>query len=214
MTTDTTQAWCNSCGRETQHKIIHTEEYPAENKETVTQTRKIDVLHCRGCKEFSIREEISELILGSKNTQSQISYAPPRLWRQPPTWLVELHLIDPDLKGLLEEVYLATNDRQSRLLSMGVRAVLDRLMTLVLNGDVGNFQIKLDEMVKMGKLTPNQADNLKIVIDAGSASSHRGYNPPRTLIEEMVIVMENLVREYYVTGPMLKTARQKIPPRP
>lgn len=212
MSIETTQAWCNNCGRETQHKIIHTEEYEVENKEDVTLARKKDVLSCRGCKEFIIREESSIVFLGNKNTQ--ISYSPPRLWRQPPTWLVELGKIDPDLKGLLEEVYSAANDRQPRLLSMGIRAVLDRLMILVLNSDVGNFKNKLDKMVSEGNLTQNQSENIKIVIDAGSASSHRGFNPPRELREEMVIVMENLVREYYVTGPMLQTARLKIPPRP
>ena len=87
-------------------------------------------------------------------------------------------------------------------------------MTLVLGGDVGNFQNKLDKMVNEEKLTRAQAENIKIVIDAGSASSHRGFNPPRELGEEMVIVMEGLVREYYVTGPMLQTARLKILPRP
>ena len=218
---NTTQALCNSCGQITEHEVIHeevcsVEELCSVEKEKVTETRNKEVLSCRGCKEFLIREEIPEATPenGNKSIQKKFSYIPPRLWRQRPTWLVELDQIDPDLKSLLEEIYSATNERQSRLLSMGIRAALDHMMTIALNGDVGNFQNKLDKMVEEGNLTKNQADNIKIVIDAGSASSHRGFKPPRELIEEMVIVMESLLREHYVTGPMLKTARHKIPPRP
>lgn len=87
-------------------------------------------------------------------------------------------------------------------------------MTRILGGDAGGFEAKLDEMVKQDHLTPKQRENLAIVIDAGSASTHRGFRPPRQLVEEMVIVMENVVREHYVTGPMLKTAKIQIPPRP
>ena len=97
---------------------------------------------------------------------------------------------------------------------MGVRAVLDRVMTLILNGDTGTFKNKLNKMVSENKFTQTQAENIEIVIDAGSASSHRAFKPSQELLEEMVIVMENLVREHYITGPMLQTARHKIPPRP
>jgi hypothetical protein len=38
--------------------------------------------------------------------------------------------------------------------------------------------------------------------------------PPKELLDEMVTVMEGIIREHYVTGPMLETARTRIPPRP
>ena len=119
-----------------------------------------------------------------------------------------------DLYGLLIEVYSAANDEQTRLLSMGVRAALDSLMTKVLGGDAGPFERKLEMMVEEGHLTNKQKENLSIVIDASSASSHRGFQPPRQLLDEMMAVMEIIVREHYITGPMLETARTQIPPRP
>jgi hypothetical protein len=62
-------------------------------------------------------------------------YEPPRLWRRAPDWLRSLHDDDPDLKELLDEVYSATNDKQVRLLSMGVRSALDYVMTKILGAD-------------------------------------------------------------------------------
>lgn len=174
------------------------------------------VLSCRGCGEYSILETLVENS-GDESTgdgQTQTTYKPPRLWRRPPSWLSDLEVMDSDFKGLLDEVYLATHDNQTRLLSMGVRSVLDRVMILFLGGDVGTFQEKLKKMVDEGHLTERQAKNIEVVIDAGSASTHRGFRPPRALIEEMVVVMENMVRDHYITGPMLQTARDRIPPRP
>ena len=177
---------------------------------------KTKVLSCRGCKELSVREDIFEgsVPQDKEESPSYTTYTPPRLWHQPPKWLSDLEHYDPDLKGLLDEVYSATHDKQIRLLSMGVRSVLDRMMTLVLGNDVGNFKQQLSGMVKEGHFTARQAENIEVVIDAGSASTHRGFKPSCELLEEMVIVMEGLVREHYITGPMLQTAKVKIPRRP
>jgi Domain of unknown function (DUF4145) len=121
---------------------------------------------------------------------------------------------DPDLKGLLDEVYSATNDKQVRLLSMGVRSALDHVMTKILGADVGSFSAKLDEMVKQNHITSRQRDNLHIVIEAGSASTHRSFKPPQALLDEMLAVTESIIRDHYITGPMLMTAKKMIPPRP
>lgn len=116
--------------------------------------------------------------------------------------------------GLLEEVYSAAHSGQVRLLSMGIRSVLDRMMTMVLDGNVSSFQEKLNGMVAKGHLAAEQASIIEIIIDAGSASAHRGFKPARELLEEMLNVMEGLVRERYISGPMLQTAKINIPPRP
>jgi hypothetical protein len=52
------------------------------------------------------------------------------------------------------------------------------------------------------------------VIDAGSASQHRGFKPSQDLLDEMLAVMESIIRAHYITGPMLETAKTMIPPRP
>jgi hypothetical protein len=125
-----------------------------------------------------------------------ISFKPPRLWRRAPGWMDQLEEIDPGLSDLLKQVYSAANDEQVKLLSMGIRAALDHVMIKMLGGDFGGFEQKLSQMVEQGHLTPSQKDDLEIVIDAGSASSHRGYRPPRELIDSMMMTMETLIQTH------------------
>ena len=175
-------------------------------------------LLCRGCREWTFRSDtwlgvsVSEIL--PTDGPNYIHFEPARLWRRPPNWLTDIEKQDVDLRGLLDEVYSACNDKQIRLLSMGVRAVLDHVMTLILEGDAGSFEQKLDIMVDDGHLAQNRRNDIGVVIDAGSASSHRGFKPPHQLLEQMVAVMENIVYEHYIAGPMLKTAKRLIPPRP
>jgi hypothetical protein len=96
---------------------------------------------------------------------------------------------------------------------MGVRTALDYVMIQII-GDVGGFENKLGEMVAQGHITEKQKKNLSTVIDAASAAAHRGFKPNRDLLEEMVSTMEGIIRDNYVTGPMLQTLTTLIPPRP
>lgn len=218
MTGQILRSFCNVCSHETDHDVVFQDGSISEGPNGEVAESRILTVKCRGCGDQAIRQEqwyfdgVPDP--GNENTLVGVTYKPPRLWRRAPGWLASLDEIDPDLKGLLDEVYSATNDHQVRLLSMGVRSVLDHVMNRILEQDVGTFRNKLTQMVARGHLTEKQRDNLEIVIDAGSASTHRGFKPPRQLVEEMVIVMEGIVREHYITGPMLNTARMLIPPRP
>lgn len=217
MSVEIIKSFCNCCMIESDHDIIHNESCNAEYPDGSSSLYKTIYLICRGCREPSIRKEhwyFDYVPDPDREPSIRVAYVPPRRWRRPPDWLGELETLDSDLKDILDEVYSVTNDQQLRLLSMGVRAALDHMMIKILGADIGNFEKKLDKMVTDGHLTNRQKDNIAIVIDAGSASSHRGFKPPRELIKEMLSVMENLIREFYITNPMLKTAKMKIPPRP
>jgi hypothetical protein len=135
-------------------------------------------------------------------SEIEISIDPPRTWRRPPEWVDQLEAMDPGLTALLREVYQSANDRQPRLLSMGVRAVLDLVMIQTI-GDAGSFENKMSAMAKTGHLSGRQQDMLATVIDAGSAASHRGFQPPRDLLEQMLVVMASIVRDHFITNPML-----------
>ena len=208
---------CNTCAHETEHDIIHHRANQLQQGDEVRLT-EYKTVACRGCRETSLRIEMWHFDYlpepGNKGKLIGVEYQPPRLWHRPPDWLDNLEEVDADLKGLLDEVYSVCNDQQIRLLSMGIRTALDRVMVLILGNDIGSFEQKLDAMVDAGNLTRRQRDNLSIVIDAGSASSHRAYRPPTELVKEMVAVAEGIIRDHYFTGPMLQTAKQQIPPRP
>lgn len=202
---DTIQSPCNTCRRETAHEVqwkhLGGVNVPRDD---------VRFVRCCGCGDLTLRREH----LDGNAVIDSVTFQPPRLWRRPPDWLSQLEPRDPDMHGLLVEIYSAANGEQTRLLAMGVRAALDHLMMLMLGSDKGTFKHKLDEMVQKGHLTKQQRDNLDIVIDAGSASAHRGFKPPVELLDEMIAVTEGLVRGYYITGPMLNTMKAHIPPRP
>jgi Domain of unknown function (DUF4145) len=207
--TDDMRSPCNTCARETAHEVVFDQKH--------SYGRYLEIrtffIRCRGCGEFTTREETSRMMEAGPSLE-HIRFSPPRRWARVPQWLATIEESDPDLCYLLEEVYSATHDQQHRLLSMGVRAALDHVMTRILEVDAGPFERKLEMMVQQGHLTERQRESLEVVIDAGSAASHRGYRPPRQLLEEMVSVMESIIRQYYISGPMLDTAKTLIPPRP
>ena len=185
-----TVSWCNSCGRDTDHEvtsieIISRKEFPEAGS---ASTMRSLVVRCGGCKEISIRNEswhYNLLASGGENDPvaelTEVTFSPPRLWRRLPDWLTKLERTEPDLYDLLQEIYLATHDGQVRLLASGVRTALDRVMVNIV-GDVGDFPAKLNAMVAQGHLSSKQRDMLDTVIDAGSATAHRGFKPPRQLL--------------------------------
>jgi hypothetical protein len=213
-----TRSPCNLCRHDTEHDVLDTHEHSNEGPNGEVSSTTQFALRCRGCREFSVRTEHwyfdGAPVEGNEPTLTEMTFQPPRLWAWPPDWLDDLEGLDSDLFGLLREVYSAANDEQVRLLSMGTRTALDHLMNVMLDGDFGSFEGKLSEMVAKGHLTGKQKEDLETVIDAGSASSHRAFRPPRQLIQAMLVTVEGLVRNHFVTGPMLKTAKSLIPPRP
>jgi len=209
---------CNKCVRDTSHSLLHTEAKRIDHPDSYTEDRTL-VVRCKGCGDISVRKEHWDFdydseACGTVGSCRDVDFDPPRIWWRPPDWL-EIHLFSaaPELTELLQEIYSAANDRQSRLLAMGVRTALDRLMTEIV-GDIGEFGSKLTKMVDDEHLTVKQREMLETVIDAGSAAAHRSFKPSKELLQEMIVTMETLVRDHYVTGPMLKTLKSHIPPRP
>jgi Domain of unknown function (DUF4145) len=200
------RCFCNLCGRETDHDVVWQDVRTKESSSEELFEIELLGLQCRGCKECTILKREREIATVGLAQGLIETYEPPRLWRRAPDWLSSLQS--------LNEIYSATNVMQVRLLSMGVRSALDHVMDKILGADMGSFSAKLNEMVKRGHLTSTQKDNLEIVIDAGSASAHRGFKPSQDLLDEMLAVMESIIRNHYITGPMLKTAKTLIPPRP
>lgn len=198
---------CNTCGRETVHYCEANRTYTR-----MLDGKEIDVfiefLYCAGCNTPTTTKMIYDNF-GNPRT----NYYPPRLWLTFPQWMEQLESRDPTLYELLKEIYSAANDKQFRLLAMGVRTALDYTMTSIV-GDIGGFERKLEKMVSQGHLTPDQSDMLATTIDAGSAASHRGFKPPKDLLEQMLSVMDMIIRQHYITKPMLARLKVNIPPRP
>lgn len=199
---------CNKCGHKTAHTCdILTKKDITENEhedEIVTYS-----LYCNGCNTPCI---VSVYFNSTEYVRHDL--VPPIMWAKKPNWVEQIEELDNILYGLLNEVYSSANYSQTRLFSMGIRACLDHSMVYILKGDYGSFKDKMTQMVKEGHISARQQDMLETVIDAGSASAHRGYNPNIELLSQMLALLETIIRDLYITSPMLQSLKSHIPPKP
>ena len=202
---------CAQCSVDTLHAVLCTTEDSGVTSDAISWNYTYKFIQCQGCKKVSIREEFtcSELDQGDV----EITYYPPRIKRRRPDWLDKLEDHDPELIDLLNEVYDAVDYGHHRLLAMGIRSVMDRVMTMLV-GDVGGFEQKLDALVEQEVIAGGQRELFDTVIEGGSAAAHRGYKPAWDMLENMLALMEYLIHQTYISGPMLQTAKKHIPPRP
>jgi hypothetical protein len=147
----------------------------------------------------------------------RIEYFPPLPIRALPKWTSDL---DRKTASLLREIYGALENSLPVVASSGIRTVLDRLAVAAV-GDVGTFRDKLAAMEKKGLLDSDERQIMSAVIDAGSASAHRGFSPDKETVIAMLDIAEELLAKIEV-GPKRKArlARKakaitaKVPPRP
>jgi hypothetical protein len=94
---------------------------------------------------------------------------------------------------------------------MGVRTVIDMYLVEKI-GDTGSFASKLTSLEKQGLISSAQKKLLAAAIEAGNASSHRGYSPSEETIHSITDILE-----YLLNASILETKIEKIssatPPR-
>jgi hypothetical protein len=77
---------------------------------------------------------------------------------------------------------------------MGVRTILDRLIVDAI-GDIGTFARKLDALKAKHSIDEQELQTISPVIDAGSASVHRGFVPHEKSLGDMLDITEHLLEE-------------------
>lgn len=207
----TAQLRCNGCTRETIHTLQHRHQVSGTGSGEYADERwwaTYDLYECRGCRDVTLL--VSSQSTDDGSDRPHVEYFPPRISRHPPRWLYEIE--DADLFGLFQEVYAALHADAKRLAMMGCRAILDRVMVKAVT-DVGAFEKKLDLMVTRQLLSKPDRDVLHAAIDAGSASSHRGYLPTPNVLEHVVTIVEHAVHATLLER-VAKEIKKKTPKRP
>ncbi len=208
-----TPAPCDKCRCETRHEILHKTVQTDNDDNTGIWSKTIDeMIRCAGCHTVSLRRTgfFSEFVEPDGQPEAMIKYYPSPSPRHRPVWVDKL----PDeLEGLMGEIYEARRGPSVRLIAMGVRAVIDFVMLAEI-GDSGGFEEKLQRLLDKGLISQTQHDTLATVVDAGSAAGHRGFKPAVELIDGMIDVVESLLQQHYIVGPMVATLKRTIPPRP
>jgi Domain of unknown function (DUF4145) len=153
-----------------------------------------------------------------------ISYWPPVTKRPHPDWLFEYTLLQNrngiGLGSVLEQVYGALNNDLPVLAAIGMRTSFD-IAAVQLGVDPAKpFEKKIVELIEKGKIRELDRPMISSLVDAGSASAHRGWTPNQKQLELMIELLENFIEENFIVperkrqlGIKSKELLDEIPPR-
>lgn len=213
---------CNRCGAVTLHECLASrtlwgitdqntgEQIPGVGQPAETEDDWPDgsdwceiysLFKCRGCNEVCLR--VQRLDHDRLGDDPLTRYYPPRIFRRRPSWFTALR---PELVALLDEVYAALAADSPRLAAMGLRAVMDMVLSDTVGDDEKNFFKKLERLEQRGLIGATNRDQLGAALDVGHAAAHRGYAPPAADLEQVVSIVETLL----VSAYHLKDAAAKL----
>ena len=99
---------------------------------------------------------------------------------------------------LFWEVLSAWENNLYVLALSGIRTMIDRYMVKKV-GDIGNFQNKLENLLKQGHVNKTQYELLSIAIEAGNAAAHRGFRPDKQMLNDLLKIVEDIIALEYKT---------------
>jgi hypothetical protein len=175
-------------------------------------------MECKGCEEISFLFEEDNKLTDADESETLPFEAsedsttfPPRLFRRLPPWVPSIP--DDELQELLREVYGALQNGSRRLAVMGVRAMLDRVITKAV-GDKGPFFKRLKSYVEHGRLGLRTEDAINAVFNVGSAAAHRAFRPSQEQIIDAIDALEHILHEAYVLPQRTLRLEDGTPPKP
>ncbi|MBZ9604003.1 DUF4145 domain-containing protein [Phyllobacterium chamaecytisi] len=150
---------------------------------------------------------------------------PAKFKRNRPDWFVDHRtVVDIPSFGIyrsLSELYGALDNDLNTLAAIGVRTTFDIASEQLGVASGLSFEKKLQAMVDCKLITESQSDHLGVLIDAGSASAHRGWQPSVDDLDTLMDVLEEFLHDSFVAPAKKKVAdakvakmKAKVPPRP
>lgn len=185
------------------------------------------LLRCRGC-DYVFAETVytdSEDLYYENGPDGQytenvetVRTWPARGKRDRPDWfkgsVTNLRLLD--LWPVLREVYEALDADLNVLAAMGMRIAFDRAAELRGVDPAISFEEKLKGLFEKKA----DRDRLETLVEAGSASAHRGWRPETDDLNTMMDVLEQFVHEQFVApvrqqrlDKRVAAMKAKVPPR-
>lgn len=95
---------------------------------------------------------------------------------------------------------------------MGIRALLEFVMTDKVKGGGRTFKEKLKALHEGGHVTISQRDRLADVLEVGHAAMHRQYNPNEDDLHTCLDIVETVIADLYVHSIATAKLRKKVPP--
>jgi hypothetical protein len=119
----------------------------------------------------------------------------------------------PELAVLLSEVYTALDNDLDILATIGIRTVFDYASQKLGTDPSQNFAEKLKELAAGNKIGGEEKEMLFVLTDAGSAAAHRGWKPPKHVIDHLLAALENFLERAFVLKHHIRRVKKVIPAR-
>lgn len=183
------------------------------------------LLRCCGC------EHVFVLTISThydKDANGEITSAfrwPFKYWpalsaRKEPDWLFDINSDRGDAKRLVDtlaELYGALNNELHMLAAIGIRTTFDIAAELLNMDSSQPFKAKLEALEKAGHIGGADRSRLETLVDAGSASAHRGWRPDKKDLGTMMDVLEHFIYRSFVApkrwDSTMDEMKSKIPQR-
>jgi hypothetical protein len=198
-------SYCSQCEGDRRHAVRTTFDRHWDNEEAGIDGHDTwEILECLGCRNVTIAHThwFSEDTDYRGRPITHRDLYPPSPRRAKPEWTGDLWEALPDdqqwLIKLHEDIYGALGMKAFALASMGMRAIVDFVVTTKVGDEIKGFKNKLDAMHGQGLIPQSQVDVLYAAFDAGSAAAHRGYSPSRKDTNSLLDITESLLRRVYV----------------
>lgn len=226
------KANCSTCGGTRNCDILgHHQEHGGD--EYYSWNKSWYILRCRGCDHVFVQtvatnsEDFDYGYDESGGTDSwpieTTDYWPSLAKREMPDWMVT-HDMKADTDGALHaaliELYKALNNDICMLAAIGIRTAFDIAAELLGADAELTFKAKLEHLVKAGHIGKIDHGRLETLVDAGSASAHRGWRPSVDDLNTMMDVLEQFVHDAFIVptknqhlDAKLVKVKSKVPPR-
>lgn len=221
----TIKGHCPKCGKGRKAFVRgeHVVEHP-DDGDGVTATDTGMILECCGCETVYFRRDywLSEWdeidhhpVSGEEFIRPgiQTTYWPSEIARLRPDWIDTIRNADEDLANLMEEMYSALDSNLRVLAAIGIRTVFDRASELLGVDAEKSFKAKLDSLGADGKISIDEHGVLETLVDAASASAHRGWRPGFEDIRTMMEVIEPFLHRSFIVGHGIEKLKASVPPR-
>jgi hypothetical protein len=206
---------CRHCAVGGYHYPIHNGKIDKSERPSHRSTFKL--LECENCGWLTLI--VDNWVFPQSGGDSFITDTlryPPNIVRPKPDWFSSL---SEEYRTLLNEIYSALDNRLYTLASAGIRTAIDRLIVEMI-GDIGTFKSKLSSLQKKGIVNNDEFDLMDSIIDAGSASVHRGYSPTQDIVIAMLEITEHIFFELKIRelrsnrlAGLAKEIKNEIPKR-
>ena len=179
------------------------------------------ILRCRGCEQVYIQRQplFSKDLDYNYDPNTEEFFVEPAspvtLWPLPqkrprPPWVKQLA---PALRDLLDEVYGALDADLRVLAAIGTRTALDRAMVEIGADETLSFEKKLERLREIGRISVGDKQTFSILIEGGSAATHRAWKPNWEQLGTLMDGMENFLHRAFVLGNAADAINDAIPPR-